>query len=103
MKLNQVSANHSELSGRCADGCSYEMVFSYGRPAVLKKYGKRAIYVINMEVWQYSTSTSRHIFSTFPELRGVNPSDSWESENTVPVRNDDEFCAAFAAALGGVK
>lgn len=101
MKLNKVSANHSELTGCCADGFGYEVVFSYGRPAVLKKYGKRAIYVINMEVWQHSTS--RHIFSTFPELRGVNPSDSWKSGNTVPVCNDDEFGAAFAAALGGVK
>ena len=102
MKLNQVSANHQELSGRCADGFWYEVVFSYGRPAVLKKYmGKGSLYVVNMEVWKYSSGG--HIFSTFPELRGVDPSDFWQSEDTVPVRNDDEFGAAFATALGGVE
>lgn len=68
MKTNQVSTNHVELVGTANCGHSLLACFSYGRLAVLQVGGT---YLINLGVWKYSTSTSRHINSTFPELKGI--------------------------------
>lgn len=96
MKLNQVSTNHSEL---VVEGKAALVCFSYGRPAVIWAKGA---FTINREVWKYSSATSKHVFSTFPELRSLDI-DSYTDSRIRIVDDDAAMAAEFAKVLGGVK
>jgi hypothetical protein len=75
MRTNSISQNHVELK---IDGST--VCFSYGKPVVARvSMG----YVINMDFYGYSVSTSKHVNSTFPELRGFKPDFSFPGWQTI--------------------
>ncbi len=99
MRLTNVSANHQELNG-AHQGHSWEICFSYGSPCVLR-FGRE--YYINRSVWKFSPSTSKHIFSSFPELKGVNIDSVGFPPYHFVVEDDYQIEKALTRLLGGVK
>jgi hypothetical protein len=95
MKANTVSTNHTELTGKTKSGLYYEVCFSYGRCADIRSNGKD---YVNASVWKYSTSTSRHINSTFPGLKGLDINNL--PSNVLLIADDARMDAVFCDVVG---
>lgn len=85
----ETKPNTATLTGETTDARKYQIVFSYGRPAVLKMSTTvkgQFYYVVNSEVFGFSPTSRKHINAAFPEFR----SSHWMEELTFLVVDDDE-------------
>jgi len=85
----ETKPNTAILTGETTDGRKYQIVFSYGRPAVLKMptaVKGEFYYVVNSEVFGFSPTSRKHVNAAFPEFR----SSRWMEELTCLFVGDDE-------------
>ena len=61
MRTNSISQNHVELTIGQSTIC-----FSYGKP-IAAQIG--SVYYLNNDFYNYSVTTSKHLFASFPILR----------------------------------